>query len=316
MIEAELAAAYDSAGRASDAIAADERAIELFERSPGNHADQLLRSGIRKLRNHANILDIPLEQVVVGLEAIVAELETRSGADPELEFEAKAALVGAQVVGRDAEAALATADEVRELAESLYREDDPRRLRGRYVYATALMLRNPEAAVEMFEALIADHERMVGPSQRLANTIGNFGVALSRIGRTRESIASFARAADMIERTVGRDHYLFRLSMTNLAALRLRAGEAREAERLIREILPDLERRDRTFGGVATMYRASALEVLAGAELMQGRLAEAASIYGDALAALEGEGQEEWPALRQRIAVKLEEVSRELDVER
>ncbi|NBB93171.1 MAG: protein kinase [Gammaproteobacteria bacterium] len=308
MIEAELAAAYDSAGRAADAIAADERAIDLFERAPGDHDDSLLRSGIRKLRNHANVLDIPLEEVVVGLEAIIAELEARAGADPELLFEAKAALVGAQVVGRNAEQAVATAAEVRDLAERLYRDGDPRRLRGRYVYATALMLRDPESAVAMFEDLIADHERMVGPSQRLANTIGNFGVALSRIGRTRESMDSFARAAEMIERTVGRDHYLFRLSMTNLAALRLRAGEAQEAERLIRDILPELESRHLEFGGVETRYWASALEVLAGAELMQGRADGAASRYRAALAVLEGEGEEEWPALRARIAGKLDQL--------
>jgi|GEM_PF-2330044 len=312
-IQAAMGAAFDSAGRAAEAIAADERAIELFEQAAGDHSDSILRIRIRNLRNHANVLDMPLETVIAGLKRIIAELRAEPGSDPELLFEAKAALVGAQVVGRDVSGALETAAEVRDLAEALYRPGDPRRLRGRYVHATALMLENPEQAVAMYEQLIADHERMVGPSQRLANTIGNFGVALSRIGRDRESMDSFARAATMIENTVGRDHYLFRLSMTNLAALHLRADEPEEAERLILEILPDLTSRQQQFGGIETMYRASALEVLAGAQLMQGRASEAVESYAAALAALEAEDDEDWQALRERIAAKLEGLNRELE---
>lgn len=312
-IQAAMGAAYDSAGRAAEAIAADEQAIDLFERAAGDHSDSILRIRIRNLRNHANVLDMPLETVVAGLQHIIAELRAEQDADPELLFEAKAALVGAQVVGRDVSQALETATEVRDLAEALYRPGDPRRLRGRYVYATALMLENPEQAVAMYEQLIADHERMVGPSQRLANTIGNFGVALSRIGRDRESMDSFARAASMIESTVGRDHYLFRLSITNLAALHLRADEPEEAERLILEILPDLTRRQQQFGGIETMYRASALEVLAGAQLMQGRASDAAESYAAALGALDVEDDDDWQALRERIAAKLEGLNRELE---
>lgn len=307
VIQAEFAAAYDSAGRAAEAIAADQRAIALYRQAPGQHRSALLLSRIRELRNHGNLLDIPLNEVMSGLEAIVVELRAGPG-DVELLFEAKAALVGARVIGRQAEAALGTAAEVRDLAEQLYREDDPRRLRGRYVYATALMLSDPEAAVAMYEGLIADHERMVGPSQRLANTIGNFGVGLARIGRYQDSMDSFARAAEMIEQSAGRNHYLYRLSVTNLAALKLRAGEAAEAERLVREILPDLEQRDRTLGGVETMYRVSALEVLADAERMQGREQAAAASYVEALDVLGGKEVEEWSALGARIAGKLEEL--------
>ncbi len=306
-IEAEFAAAYDSAGRAGEAIAADERALALYRQAPDEHRTAIFRSGIRKLRNHGNVLDIPLAEVVAGLEGIVAELQAGQG-DAELLFEAKAALVGARVLGRQAEAALSTASEARVLAESLYHEDDPRRLRGRYVHATALMLSDPEAAVAMFEQLIADHERMVGPSQRLANTIGNFGVALARIGRDQDSMDSFARAAEMIERSAGRDHYLYRLSVTNLAALKLRAGEAVEAEGLVREILPDLERRDLAIGGVETMYRVSALEVLADAERMQGHGQMAHASYAKALEVLGAEGAEEWPVLAERLAGKLEDL--------
>lgn len=313
MIQSQLGAAYDSAGRAAEAIAADERAIDLLMRSPGAHASELTRLRIRRLRNQANVLDEPPAAVIKQLEAIVDELRGSSTADPEVLFEARAALVGARVAAGQEEAALADAERARELAESVYGEGDPRRLRGRYVYATALMLSDPGGAVDMFQALIADHQRLVGPSQRLANTIGNLGVALSRLGRNRESMEAFARAAEMIEASVGRDHYLYRLSMTNLAALHLRVGEAEQTERIVREILPDLESRHREFGGVETFYLASALEVLGGAQVMQGRLAEAAESYRNALTLLEAAPKDGAAGLRTRIAEKLGEIERELE---
>lgn len=311
LILAELGAAFDSAGRASEAIAADERAIRLLEESPGYYSSELMRLRIRRLRNLANVLDEPPEAVVEQLETIIGELGSSPGADPELLFDARSALVGARVAAGEESAALADAIRARELAENLYDEGDPRRLRGRYVHATALMLSDPEAAVAMFESLIADHERLVGPSQRLANTIGNLGVALSRMGRNRESMRSFERAALMIETTVGRDHYLYRLSITNLAALHLRVGDPAEAERLVRDILPDLQRRHARLGGIETFYRASALEVLGGAQVMQGRLTAAAASYRSALTSLDTAAEDQWRGLRNRIAGKLAEINRE-----
>ena len=312
LLQAELGAAYDSAGRAAEAIVADQRSIELLEQAPGEHGAELLRLRIRKLRNQANVLDRPPESVVVELQGILDTLSATPDGDRELLFEAHSALVGAKVAAGQAQAALADAIRARDLAETLYRPGDPRRLRGRYVHATALMLIDPEAAVAMFENLIDDHERLVGPSQRLANTIGNLGVAQSRLGRTEESMASFARAAAMIEQAVGRDHYLYRLSMTNLAALRLRAGRPAEAEGLVREILPGLEQRHDRFGGIETFYWVSALEVLGGAQVMQQELAGAAQSYRQALQSLSGAADDAWPGLRERIVGKLAEVDREL----
>src|SRR5699024_10393581 len=126
------------------------------------------------------------------------ELNAAPEPDSGLLFEAWSALVGARVAAGQAQAALADASRARTLAETAYREGDPRRLRGRYVYATALMLSDPRQAVGVFEDLIDDHERLIGPSQRLANTIGNLGVALSKLGQNRESMAAFERAAQMI----------------------------------------------------------------------------------------------------------------------
>jgi len=311
-IQAEIGAALDSGGRAVEAIDADQRAIEMLESAPDDYSDEILRLRIRKLRNHANVLDVPLAQIIEELNGIVDHLGARPDQSLELMFEAQSALVGAYVFQGEAQQALQTAVSARSLADELYQPGDPRRLRGRFAYATALMLSDPEGAVEMYAALIQDHERLIGPSQRLANTIGNYGVALSRLGRNQESMEAFAEAARMIETVVGRDHYLYRLSMSNLAALHLRQDDPVQAEVLIRDILADQQRRIEQFGGVEAVYRASALDILGSALTLQGRLEEAAEIYTEALRLLESEGTGSWPSLESALAAKLAEVEREI----
>ncbi len=313
LIQAEVGAALDTAGRAIEAIAADQRALALFGKVRTDVAGDVLRVRIRKLRNHANIVDVPLQDTIAGLLQIIDELDARPELSTELRFEAMAALVGAYVFSNQPRAALNTAEAALELAERLYTADDPRRLRGRYVHANALLMSDPDRAVELYTELVDDHERLVGTSQRLANMIGNFGVALSHAGRYPESMVAFARAADMIEVLAGRDHYLYRLSISNLAALHLRAGEPAEAEALVRGILEDSDWRLAEGGGVESMYRASALDILGSALVLQERLDEAAQVYRQALSMLDSEGAGEWEVLESTIAGRLAEVEQELE---
>jgi eukaryotic-like serine/threonine-protein kinase len=313
LIQAEVGAALDTAGRAVEAIAADRLALELFEKVPGDVREEVLRVRIRQLRNHANVMDVPLEDTIAGLKAILDELGQHPELPAELRFEALAALVGAHVFSNHAREALTLAEQARDLAERLHGVDDPRRLRGRYVHANALLLSDPEQAVALYADLVEDHERLIGPSQRLANMIGNFGVALSRVGRNRESMEAFVRAADMIESLVGRDHYLYRLSISNLAALHLREGEPAEAEVLVRRILADLEWQFDRDGGVETMYRASALDILGSSLVVQGRLEEAVAAYREALQLLQADEEGDWEALVGTISARLDEVQQELE---
>ncbi|MCC5865628.1 MAG: serine/threonine protein kinase [Wenzhouxiangella sp.] len=313
LIQAEIGAALDSAGRASEAIAADRQAMTLFEQAALNHEQEALRTRIRLLRNQANILEQPLATSIAGLESIVEDLERRPDAvSRELLFEALAALVGALVFQGDSDQALATARRAQTLAESIYESGDPRRLRGRYVYATALLPSDAERAVELYQDLISDHERLIGPSQRLANTIGNLGVALSRVGRNDDSMAAFSASARMIEDVAGRDHYLYRLSIANLAALHLRQGEPASAEALISDILPDLEARADRIGGVEVVYLVSGLDILGSSLVLQGQLDQAAESYRRALVLLQSGSELQRPDLEAVIGGRLAEVERAL----
>ncbi len=311
MIQAEIASALDSGGRAVEAIAADEVAIELFRSTPENFRQEILKLQIRKLRNHANVLDRPLSDTIDDLKQIIDEIDQANQAMPELHFEALSALVGAYVIQGAQDVALEVATSARDLADGLWEADDPRRLRGQFVYATALMLSNPDAAIPIYQSLIEDHERLIGPGQRLANTIGNLGVALSRVGRNRDSIEAFERSAAMIVQVADRDHYLYRLSVSNLAALHLRQGDPLKAEQMIGEIIDDLAKRAQAQGGVEAVYHASALDILGSALSLQGRLNEAADIYRQAIAILDNDELGSQPALRTTIATRLAEVERQ-----
>ncbi len=310
LIMAEVGAAYDSGGRALEAIDADRQAIQWLDQADGDYQGRIEQLRIRKLRNHANVLDRPLEQTIADLEAILDRIPDidESG---ELRFKTKAALVGAYVFARQSSRALEMATQARQLAEDIYPEHDPRYLRGRFALATALMLDDPEQAALMFEQLIEDHERLIGPSQRLANTIGNYGVALSRLERNAEAMVAFDRAARMIREIVGQDHYLYRLSRTNLAALHLRQSNPRRAESLISEVIEDQRRRQERYGGIESVYLASALDILATARAQQGNLDQARADWQEALEFLGAEPMDDWSQMQASIRTKLDEARRE-----
>ena len=308
-LQAQIGAALDSSGRAVEAIAADEEALLLYRQAGVRDGEAMLYLKVRKLRNHANVLDQPLHESIAGLENLLTDIEQLPGQNPSLKFEALAALVAAKASQGEAADALDLATEALAIADQLYPPGDPRRLRGQSVYARALMLSEPDEAVSLYQALIDEHARLIGPSQRLANTMGNLGVALSMSGQSRASLDAFAEAAAMIEQVSGRDHYLYRLSSANLAALHLRLGEPERAELLIADLIPDLRQRQALYGGVETLYLASALDVLGSARAMQERFPEAAAIWQEALALLANEEVPAGPALQRSIQDKLTALS-------
>lgn len=306
-LQAELGAAYDSAGQAAASIAADEQALALLEQAGAERSPEALAIRIRQLRNQVNIRMLRPEVAEEQLQVVLDELPLWPERADELRFEALAALAGARIARGDHAGALESARQARELAEASYAHNDPRRLKGRHVHATALMQSDPAAAVEMYRQLIVDHERLVGPGQRLANTIGNLGVALSRMDRLDESVEAFERAAAMIEGSAGSDHYLYRLSIMNLALLRLRQDRPAAADALVQKILPGLEERHQRVGGIESFYLASALEVQGSARVRDGRPEDAIRCFRQALDVLDEAAENGWADadLRGRIAERL-----------
>lgn len=313
-IQADLAAALDAAGRAEEAIAADRLALEMLARAGTVEGDDVTALQVRVLRNQANLMEVPLRETVAELERIEQDLSARSQPPRELLFENRAALVAAYVFLEQADDALHMATQAQTLASGLYAEDDPRRLRGRHVLATAMMLSDPDAAVERFEALIDDHVRLIGPSQRLANSLGNLGVALARAGRDGEAVAAFARAADMIEGVAGHGHYLFRLSVSNQAALHLRLDQPQRAEQLIRGLLDETGAQGPPSSAIEARYRAAALDILGSALALQDRLDEAAAVYREALALLAGNPNPGAASLQADLETRLDAVENALAV--
>ena len=313
-IQADLAAALDAAGRAEEAIAADQSAIAQLAAAGIEQGDEVTALRVRILRNQANLMDAPLSDTVAELEAIEQQLRRRSEPPMELLFETRAALVAGYVFLERATDALAMATAAQDVARTIYAEDDPRRLRGRHVLATALMLSDPEAAQVQFADLITDHDRLIGPSQRLANSLGNQGVALARAGRDQEAIEAFAAAADMIEEVAGRGHYLYRLSVSNQAALHLRADQPLVAETLIRDLLAETPALDRPASAVEARYRAAALDILGSALALQDRWREAAEVYREALGLLPETPEASEASLQAGLLQRLGLVESELQV--
>lgn len=311
-MQADLAAALDAAGRAEEAIAADRLALAQFAAAGVQDGDEMIALQVRILRNQANLMDVPLSETIAELERIEQRLSERTEPPLALLFETRAALVAAYVFIERATDALAMARAAQALAAELYTEDDPRRLRGRHVLATALMLTDPEAAHDQFVELIADHDRLIGPSQRLANSLGNQGVALARAGRDQEAIEAFAAATAMIEQVAGRAHYLYRLSIANQAALHLRSDQATVAEELIRNLLADQTGLERPSTAVEARYRAAALDILGSALALQDRLGEAAAVYREALTLLPAEAGPGEATLHAALLQRLSVVETEL----
>jgi serine/threonine-protein kinase len=238
---AELAAAHSTGRDTAASIADDEAAIALWREAPGDHADEIARLGIRVLHNHIDLLDIPLAESRRRLLDIVAALEARTPPPQALLMHAYAALA---MAGGDLHAghAIGYAERAVAIAEHLYGSDDPRILSSRSVRAMVVAMHGDDGgrAIALYRALVKDYQRLVGPGLGLAGVLNNLGITLSRAGRIDEGIAVYRRAADMALAAAGPAEPSYLLAVANLAGLENQAGDAREAQRQIRAILPTL----------------------------------------------------------------------------
>ncbi len=306
-----LSQAYSNSWRIADSIATDARAIELLS-ADGVGGDEILRLRLRKLHNHTNLLDVPLAQSQAELHAIVDELEARPEPPDGLLMQAYRALTVAYSHPDTADRALAMAERTLDIALRLYRSDDPRLLSTRFVHAMALGQLDPQRAVEPHRSLIADYERVVGPSMSLAAVHSNLGVTLSLLGRLRDSLAEFEQAAGIIQRVGGTDNTLYRITTLNIAAYHADHGDPSRAERLLLERLRDYEAAAGAGAGGDRSRHAQALRILAAAKHRLGSLDRAEALYLDAARIMTPADERSHPQVMAGILLGLADVWIEL----
>jgi tRNA A-37 threonylcarbamoyl transferase component Bud32/tetratricopeptide (TPR) repeat protein len=305
-----MAAAYSGSRRLAEAMAADEDALQFLHEDPERHANEIAQATIRLLHNHAVTLDLPLTQIRARLDAVLVGLDARPNAPQSLKLAAYRAL--AMAYGGDGEGARAAAEHAVLIATRLYPANDPRLLPVRYVYVTTVQEHDPARAADLLPELIADHERRMGASVRVASLLGNLGSTLTRIGKPRESLPVFERALAMAGAVSGEDSQLYRLIVGNFAAAQLALGHGERAAELVGGVLPGLAAAAQAEGDTeAQVFLAAARETLAEAALLRGDAETAESeltLAADGLMRIE---REAYPEMYARVLLRLAEVQHE-----
>lgn len=305
-----LATSYSGSRRLADAIAADGAALALLRDAPGDHANDIAQATIRWLHNHAVTLDIPLEQVRARLRDVLAQLDARPDAPPGIRIAAWRAMVMAY--GSDGDGALAAAEEAMRIASATYPADDPRLLPVRYAWVTAVHERNPTRAAELLPGLIADHERRMGPSVRVAALLSNYGSTLTRLDRARESLPVYERAAAMAREVSGENSQLYRLTIGNYAAAHMALGDSERAVALVHTVLPGLVAEAQTEGATeAQVFLAASRETLAHAAMLRGDPAMAEDELAQAADGLSRIDPDAYPDMYLRVLTRLAQVQHE-----
>ncbi len=299
-----LAVAYESAGRAGDAIAMFASALGDRERSHGpDHPDTIAARG--RLAHAYASAGLPAEAVAL-YEQMVADASRQLGPGHPVTLAARAGLADAySAAGRDGQA-LAAYQMVSVDSERLLGPRHPNTLAARDNLAAAFLANGQTTeAVDRYKGLLADYETMSGPDHPDTITArANLASAYRRGERHKDAIAQYRRVLADRERIAGTDHPDAIAARANLAFAYRSAGQHREA---IREYERTLADRDRLAGPDHADTRI-ARRNLAAAYQQAGRLAEAVAQYERALADCErmlGPGDMETLTTRASLAAAL-----------
>ena len=240
-----LAVAYESAGRAGDAIAMFASALGDRERSHGpDHPDTIAARG--RLAHAYASAGLPAEAVAL-YEQMVADASLQLGPGHPVTVAARADLADAySAAGRDGPA-LAAYQMVSVDSERLLGPRHPNTLAARDNLAAAFLANGQTTeAVDRYKGLLADYETMSGPDHPDTITArANLASAYRRGERHKDAIAQYRRVLADRERIAGTDHPDAIAARANLAFAYRSAGQQREA---IREYERTLADRDRLAG--------------------------------------------------------------------
>ena len=299
-----LAVAYESAGRAGDAIAMFASALGDRERSHGpDHPDTIAARG--RLAHAYASAGLPAEAVAL-YEHMVADASRQFGPEHPVTLTARAGLADAYSAAGQNGQALAAYQMLNADSERLLGPRHPNTLAARDNLAAAF-LANGQAreAIDRYKGLLADYETLSGPDHPDTITArANLASAYRRGERHKDAIAQYRRVLEDRERIAGTDHPDAIAARANLAFAHRSAGQQREAIREYERTLADW---DRLAGPDHTDTRI-ARRNLAAAYQQAGRLAEAVAQYERALADCErmlGPGHLETLTTRASLAAAL-----------
>jgi tetratricopeptide (TPR) repeat protein len=275
-----LAAAYDTAGQADEAIRVHGRCVEERERILGpEHPDTLTCRGDLA---HAYLTAGRLAEAIPLYERTLAGREWVLGPDHPDTLAARGNLAHAYLTaGRLAEA-IAIFQRTLADRERILGPDHPDTLasRGNLAVASHADGRLKEA-IPLYQRTLADRERILGPDHpdTLASC-GNLAYAQRSAGRLKDAIPLYKRTVAGRERILGPDHPDTLAARGNLAAAYHTARRLKDAIPLYERTLADRER----VQGEDHPDTVTARGNLAAAYHSAGRMADAVPLYERTLA--------------------------------
>ena len=275
-----LAAAYESAGRSGDAIAAFSRALADRERNQGaEHLDTFTARG--NLAHAYASAGRPTEAIAL-YEQMAAGAGRHLGPGHPATLAARAGLAAAYQAAARGKEALTTYQTLLADAERLLGARHQDTLATRENLAAALLANGqPKDAIEHYKRLAADTEAAAGRDHPDAIAArASLASAYRRGGKPRHAIALYQRVLADREQTAGPDHPDTITARANLAFAYRGAGQLREAIPAYERTLAD---RERVQGPDHADTRAARVS-LAAAYQQAGRLGDAIHHYQQALA--------------------------------
>jgi serine/threonine-protein kinase len=261
------------------------KAIELFQQAqalldPGKGGEELQQwVGLRlsELRNRDLKADEPPLVLAKHLQELIVQLGQHDPASAgESLVTAHETLANAYQRAGQWQAAIASEETALQLAQVHFRDQPNYLLAVRSNHAAMLLERDPKQGLQLLQATDRDYARLIGEhTTQRAILLNQISVALNRVGRTDEALATMATALEAARRSAGPDNRLYLQLGANQAQNLIRAGQHDQAVELLHELLPQLKAR--LAPGVDTVNYAYALGAL-GRVLLVGKQEATAAI--------------------------------------
>ncbi len=237
-----LAAAYESAGRSTEAISVFQAALTDRERNQGpEHADTIAARGHLA---HAYQSAGRASDAVSLYERTVADSERLLGAGHAVTLGSRASLAEAYQTAGQLREAVSAFEQLLSDAERLLSSGHPTTLAARASLAAAYAA-NGQAknAIDQYERALADQERMHGRDHPDAIAArASLASAYRSANKLKDAITQYERVLADRERTSGADHPDTIAARANLAFAYRSAGRLREAIPAYERTLADRER--------------------------------------------------------------------------